>query len=82
VYPPCGECRVRRESGRPGLALDLIIARIAARHGSRRDGDLAMTLFASYVIGQCTPPVPLLKSPGVIIAHGAPVTLVQLDEPL
>jgi hypothetical protein len=33
----------------------LIIARIAARHGSRRDGDLAMTLFASYAIGQCVP---------------------------
>lgn len=33
----------------------LMIARIAARHGSRRDGDLAMTLFASYAIGQCIP---------------------------
>jgi hypothetical protein len=29
--------------------------RIATRGGSRRDGDLAMSIFASYVIGQFMP---------------------------
>ena len=31
------------------------VGRIAARGGSRRDGDVAMTIFASYVIGQFMP---------------------------
>ena len=31
------------------------VGRIAARGGSRRDGDLAMAIFASYVIGQFMP---------------------------
>jgi pimeloyl-ACP methyl ester carboxylesterase len=35
----------------PGLAA----GRIAARGGSRRDGDIAMAVFASYVIGQFMP---------------------------
>lgn len=33
----------------------LVIARVAARGGSRRDGDLAMALLSGYAIGQCTP---------------------------
>ena len=32
-----------------------LVGRIAARGGSRRDGDIAMTVFASYVIGQFMP---------------------------
>ena len=32
-----------------------LVGRIAARGGSRRDGDVAMALFASYVIGQFMP---------------------------
>jgi alpha/beta hydrolase fold len=32
-----------------------IVARIAARGGSRRDGDVAMAIFASYCIGQFMP---------------------------
>jgi hypothetical protein len=32
-----------------------LVGRIAARSGSRRDGDIAMTVFASYVIGQFMP---------------------------
>jgi hypothetical protein len=35
----------------PGVA----VGRIAARGGSRRDGDVAMAIFASYVIGQYIP---------------------------
>ena len=35
----------------PGLA----VGRIATRGGSRRDGDIAMAIFASYVIGQFMP---------------------------
>jgi hypothetical protein len=35
----------------PGVA----VGRIAARGGSRRDGDVAMAIFASYVIGQFKP---------------------------
>ena len=35
----------------PGLA----VGRIATRNGSRRDGDIAMAIFASYVIGQFMP---------------------------
>jgi hypothetical protein len=31
------------------------VGRIAARGGSRRDGDIAMAIFASYVIGQFMP---------------------------
>lgn len=31
------------------------VGRIATRGGSRRDGDLAMAIFASYVIGQFMP---------------------------
>jgi len=33
----------------------LLVGRIAARGGSRRDGDIAMAIFASYVIGQFMP---------------------------
>ncbi|HWD19662.1 MAG TPA: alpha/beta fold hydrolase [Verrucomicrobiae bacterium] len=33
----------------------LAVGRIAARGGSRRDGDVAMAIFASYVIGQFMP---------------------------
>jgi len=29
-----------------------LVGRIAARGGSRRDGDVAMAIFASYAIGQ------------------------------
>ena len=32
-----------------------LVGRIAARGGSRRDGDIAMAIFASYVIGQFMP---------------------------
>ena len=32
-----------------------LVGRIAARAGSRRDGDIAMAIFASYVIGQFMP---------------------------
>jgi hypothetical protein len=32
-----------------------LVGRIAARGGSRRDGDIAMAVFASYVIGQFMP---------------------------
>jgi hypothetical protein len=32
-----------------------LVGRIAARGGSRRDGDFAMAIFASYVIGQFMP---------------------------
>ena len=33
----------------------LLVGRIATRGGSRRDGDVAMAIFASYVIGQLMP---------------------------
>jgi hypothetical protein len=33
----------------------LAVSRIASRGGSRRDGDIAMAIFASYVIGQFMP---------------------------
>jgi hypothetical protein len=33
----------------------VVVGRIAARGGSRRDGDVAMAIFASYVIGQFMP---------------------------
>jgi pimeloyl-ACP methyl ester carboxylesterase len=32
-----------------------LVGRIAARGGSRRDGDIAMAIFASYIIGQFMP---------------------------
>ena len=32
-----------------------LVGRIATRGGSRRDGDIAMAIFASYVIGQFMP---------------------------
>src|ERR1043165_3074837 len=32
-----------------------LVGRIAARGGSRRDGDVTMTIFASYVLGQFMP---------------------------
>jgi hypothetical protein len=32
-----------------------LVGRIATRDGSRRDGDIAMAIFASYVIGQFMP---------------------------
>ena len=32
-----------------------LVGRIAARGGSRRDGDIAMAIFASYCIGQFMP---------------------------
>jgi hypothetical protein len=32
-----------------------LVGRIATRGGSRRDGDVAMTIFASYVLGQFMP---------------------------
>ena len=32
-----------------------LVGRIAARGGSRRDGDVAMAIFASYAIGQYMP---------------------------
>lgn len=37
------------------LLPSLAVARIASRGGSRRDGDIAMAIFASYVIGQFMP---------------------------
>jgi hypothetical protein len=33
----------------------VVVGRIAARGGSRRNGDVAMAIFASYVIGQFMP---------------------------
>jgi len=32
-----------------------LVGRIAARGGTRRDGDIAMAIFAGYVIGQFVP---------------------------
>jgi len=32
-----------------------LVGRIAARGGARRDGDIAMAIFASYCIGQFMP---------------------------
>jgi hypothetical protein len=32
-----------------------LVGRIATRGGSRRDGDMAMAIFASYIIGQFMP---------------------------
>jgi hypothetical protein len=37
------------------LLPSLLVGRIATRGGSRRDGDVAMAIFASYVIGQFMP---------------------------
>jgi pimeloyl-ACP methyl ester carboxylesterase len=37
------------------LLPSVVVGRIAARSGSRRDGDIAMAIFASYVIGQFMP---------------------------
>jgi hypothetical protein len=37
------------------LLLSMLVGRIATRGGSRRDGDIAMTIFASYCIGQFMP---------------------------
>ena len=37
------------------LLLGTLIGRIATRGGSRRDGDIAMAIFASYAIGQFMP---------------------------
>jgi hypothetical protein len=37
------------------LLLSVLVGRIAASGGSRRDGDIAMAIFASYVIGQFMP---------------------------
>jgi hypothetical protein len=37
------------------LLPSVAVGRIAARGGSRRDGDIAMAIFASYVIGQFMP---------------------------
>jgi hypothetical protein len=37
------------------LLPSVAVGRIAARGGSRRDGDVAMAIFASYVIGQFMP---------------------------
>ena len=37
------------------LLPSLLVGRIASRGGSRRDGDVAMAIFASYVIGQFMP---------------------------
>jgi hypothetical protein len=37
------------------LLAAVAVGRIATRGGSRRDGDLAMTIFASYGIGQILP---------------------------
>jgi pimeloyl-ACP methyl ester carboxylesterase len=37
------------------LIPSVAVGRIAARGGSRRDGDIAMAIFASYVIGQFMP---------------------------
>jgi hypothetical protein len=33
------------------LVPSVVVGKIAARGGSRRDGDVAMAIFASYVIG-------------------------------
>lgn len=37
------------------LLLSALVGRIATRGGSRRDGDIAMAIFASYAIGQFIP---------------------------
>jgi pimeloyl-ACP methyl ester carboxylesterase len=37
------------------LLMSTLVGRIATRGGSRRDGDVAMAIFASYVIGQFMP---------------------------
>ena len=37
------------------LLPSMLVGRIATRGGSRRDGDVAMAIFASYVIGQFMP---------------------------
>ncbi len=37
------------------LLPSVAVGRIAARGGSRRDGDVAMAIFASYAIGQFMP---------------------------
>ena len=37
------------------LLAGVAVGRIATRGGSRRDGDVAMAIFASYVIGQFMP---------------------------
>jgi hypothetical protein len=37
------------------LLLSAFVGRIAARGGSRRDGEIAMAIFASYAIGQFMP---------------------------
>jgi hypothetical protein len=37
------------------LLPSVAVGRIATRGGSRRDGDVAMVIFASYVIGQFMP---------------------------
>jgi hypothetical protein len=37
------------------LLPSLLVGRIATRGGSRPDGDVAMAIFASYVIGQFMP---------------------------
>jgi len=37
------------------LLPSVAVGRIAARGGSRRDGDIAMAIFAGYVIGQFIP---------------------------
>jgi hypothetical protein len=37
------------------LLPSMAVGRVAARGGSRRDGDIAMAIFASYVIGQFIP---------------------------
>ena len=37
------------------LLLSSLVGKIATRGGSRRDGDIAMAIFASYVIGQFMP---------------------------
>ena len=37
------------------LLPSILVGRIAARGGTRRDGDIAMAVFASYVIGQFMP---------------------------
>src|SRR5882672_6621409 len=37
------------------LLPSVAVGRIAARGGSRRDGDIAMAIFAGYVIGQFMP---------------------------
>jgi hypothetical protein len=37
------------------LCAGTVVGVIAARGGSRRDGDLAMAIFASYTIGLCVP---------------------------